>query len=291
MSYTADKRIDNFIGLVTAQVHTEEEATRIQEELRDHIQCLIEDYIEQDCTEAQAVGKALRQMGDPGEIGYSFTDHDLMKRRHMLLWLFKALSALCVVFLCLTSIYEGGRYVLENLRGPIVPLTLVYTSMTMGNAGYQMADRSTRIFDIDSKPLLVIWPVKHRIHWEYIIAVLFFAPIAVVLGIALVYEGVTAGEALRMLFTALALIGAIGTYVYAERFRIPKYIVMEDGLVIKGRLMPWAAVLTARVQRDYMTKNNWKLLLEDGSDMPITTTIPLRDSQKNMVAGLIAKKV
>ena len=83
-----DKRIKSFLERVEKQIYTEDESDLIKNELEDHIQCLVEDYEDAGLEKNHAVSKALLQMGDPREIGYSFADYDGMKKRkYMMSWM------------------------------------------------------------------------------------------------------------------------------------------------------------------------------------------------------------
>lgn len=69
----------------------------------------LHDYMENGYSQEAAMHKALLQMGDPKEIGYSFTDYQAMKIRKMKLIGSKILSGLLVFGLIVFLIVSSGE--------------------------------------------------------------------------------------------------------------------------------------------------------------------------------------
>ncbi len=291
MTYIKDKRIERFIELVTMQVHTQAEAQHIEEELREHIQCLVEDYVEGGYGPDEAIGKALFQMGDPSEIGFSFTDYDLMKKRRYMLWGFKVLSVLSMLAM-MGLMIMGQGFDSETTSLFVLPLVVFFIITQLSGTASLMADRSAKLFDLDSRPLLIIWPVKSTIRWEYIVIGALFSPVVFIFMFLFAYEARSATELVAGFMTFGAFLAAIFFFFYGEKFRIPKYIIVEDGLVIKGKFLSWATIMDVQWRKEHR-KNEavYKLVLRNGLGMPVTSGIPVSGKQQSLVAPLLRKLV
>lgn len=270
--------MEEFIQKVVSQVHTEEEAQAIREELTDHIMSLIHDYMENGYSQEVATHKTLLQMGDPKEIGYSFTDYQAMKIRKMKLIGSKILSGLLVfgliAFLMVVSSGEGeslqqtqgNESAGESFFGSMgyILFQLLYLPLLFFNASRSTAGQygiPVRRIRFQGEPLMILWPYKKRFPWEYWFFGVFFLPLVIVFLILYAYEG---GNPFYF-FGFFAVIGmAVYVFFWGERFRIPKYVVYEEGIQVGSMLITWASIDRLTWVSDYRShhKGNSRLMME-----------------------------
>ena len=152
-----DDRIRKFIENVEKMLYVEEQSSSIKDELLDHIECLVDDYIEAGYSYDEAVSKSLYSMGDPKEIGYSFADYDLMKRRKYTLFGLKSSSILVMLgLLVLSFINSKNGNSSESSVTSLLPLmiNLLNVSFAGSTSGY-IFGYSTRLVDLDTSPNLI----------------------------------------------------------------------------------------------------------------------------------------
>jgi|LGOV01.1.fsa_nt_gb hypothetical protein len=274
--YREDKRIVNFINNVEKQLYTAHESDKIREELYDHIECLIEDYSEAGISEDEAISKALKQMGDPKEIGYSFTDFEGLKSRKRLMMLYKVvgilvlLATLAFAFLSLPS--EEADTGLFTLVYNATYLVMLFTS------GSLMVGKSTKLFEFDTTPQLIIWPTKTRFPWEYLVLVIFFLPIVVIFFMIYLFENGVSSNSILGMWPVVTFSFSVWAIFYSEKFRIPKYMIIDEGIIIKGRFLSWTSISSFNWQKDYFskTKEDYKLVIE--SFQRYNATVPVKKS-------------
>lgn len=317
-----------FIEKVLVQLYTEEDANAIQDELTDHLYSLALDYYEAGHTVEASIHKALLQMGDPTEIGYSFTDYDAMKKRRRLLITFKALGIL-VLITTLTVTFILSAQTDSNSQNNDTTATLSeYAQLQLNVTNYgaietffsyvsyytkrfssdffyflyfplifltnirqfQLAGIPIKRLDISKEPLLILWPYKKSFPWEYFLITLFFVPIIIVFIILMVSEGV-------YFLSPVAFIASVSfsfwLYFHSEVFRIPKYMVLDDGILIKNRLITWASIDKISWIHDYASKgNHYKLIIENktipGSNYKISRkrTVYVNRNQHTQLANI-----
>lgn len=274
-----NEAMEEFIQKVISQVHTEEEAREIREELTDHIESLISDYEENGYRHEAATHKALLQMGDPKEIGYSFTDYQAMKIRKMKLIGSKIFSGILVIGLIIflmvvssgesESIQQQGQVAQEggeSFFGSMgyVLFQLLYLPLLFFNASRSTSGQygiPVRKIQFSGEPLMILWPYKKRFPWEYWFFGIFFVPIVIIFLIVFAYEG---GNPIYF-FGFFAVIGiAVYVFFWGERFRIPKYVVYEEGIQVGSMLITWASIDRLTWVSDYRShhKGNHRLMME-----------------------------
>lgn len=298
-----DKRIINFLEHVEKMLYVEEQSESIKDELLDHIYCLVEDYKEAGCSKDKAIKKALHAMGDPTEIGYSFADFSLMKKRRMTLIILKASSGLMLMFLLGLAIYVSIKQDGISAGSDGSMISMLPTIMNMGNAllfgtGSTLAlSHSTRLIDLDVTPKLILWSSKRRLPWEYIAFSLFFLPIVIIFFVLYFYEEGLSGNSLFAMWPLLGITYSAWAFFYSEKFRIPKYIVVDDGFIIKGRFISWTAISDYKWSNDYMSVNyeDYRLTLvsitNNNTNMPVKKNLLVNKRQKKYLDKIIYERV
>ncbi len=283
-----------FIQKVLDQVYTEEDGREIRDELTDHIFSLASDYIEAGHSEDTAIKKALLQMGDPSEIGYSFTDYDGMKRRQYLRVGLKWLACLLILLTMVITIELSGGFASlfsdsSSSSSDTSPWFLLYQlvslpfylclSITQGR--FHLNGMPLGRLKISKEPILILWACKKRLPWEYIAVGVFFLPMFLMFLFLMAYEG---DNPLYVIAFLAVISFSIWLIFYSEKYRIPKYLVLEEGIVIKNRLISWAAIDRISWTKDYMSSNrsHHKLIIEHLCRVP---------DQRRMNSGLSVKRV
>ncbi|GAB6106618.1 permease prefix domain 1-containing protein [Fusibacter bizertensis] len=295
----AHENVTMFIQKVLDQVYTEEEGQVIKDELIDHIFSLTEDYMAAGHGKEIAIRKALLQMGDPAEIGYSFTDYDGMKKRKFLRVGLKWLGVLIIILTFVVTVQLSGGFKAvfsdtssstSSSRGPdwffvyyifYFPF-IALTSMTQGGAGLTGIPLSQ--LKISKEPLLILWSYKKRFPWEYFFLVIFFIPVLLVFVVLFASEG---NNPIYAFVFLSVLTFSIWLMFHSEKYRIPKYVVLEEGIVVKNRLISWTAMDRISWAKDYMASSecHYKLIIEHVYRAPDRA-----QNKKNRYSGMTVKK-
>jgi len=298
MMYLKDKRIQSFLTHVEQQIFTEHSADLIKEELLDHIECLIEDYKESDLSEDEAISKALLQMGDPREIGYSFTDYDAMKKRKYTMIGFKISSLLAIVMTLLIGIFSSsGQMVIEDVTSMIPMMANFLNVWIIITTGSMIMGYSMKFIDLDTTPYLILWPVKERFKWEYWAIALFFLPIVVIFFFIYFYEEGISTFTITALWPMLTISYSIWALVFSEKFRIPKCIVVNEGFIIKGRFISWTSISSYTWSKDFLAKNqeHYKLTLKSfqttNNQQPLKRVIGIHKRQQAHLQAFLRERV
>lgn len=259
--------VRDFIQGVVDKLYTSEDAFAIEAELKDHILSLSEDYLAAGHSRDAAIRKALLQMGDPGEIGYSFTDFTAMKRRKLLRvglkWAAVIILLLAFAFvLVLAAASDSGA--VSNSENDSMGLSVFYMLympfivwLNLQNQGVYRIGIPVGQVKLSKAPLMILWPYKQRFQWEYLALGMFFVPIIIVFMIMGAYEG---GNPLAMVAFVAVVAFSIWLFFFSERFRIPKYMLLEEGLVIKNRLVSWTAIDRISWTPDYLANSHHYVL-------------------------------
>lgn len=293
-----DKRIINFLEHVEKMLYVEEQSDSIKDELLDHIYCLVEDYKEAGYEKDKAIKKALYAMGDPTEIGYSFADFNLMKKRRWTLVALKASSGIMMVFLLGLAMYTGIRQdgISFGTDSSLLSMLPSITNIVLfGTGGTLALSHPAKLIDLDATPKLILWSSKRRLPWEYIVFSLFFMPLVIMFFFLYFYEEGLTGSSVVAMWPALGIAYSAWAFFYSEKFRIPKYIVVDDGFIIKGRLISWTAISKYNWSNDYMSVNNedYKLTLESNinTNMPIKKVLLVNKRQKKYLNQIIYERI
>lgn len=289
------QKIERYLEQVEKQLYTEDVADEIIDELRDHIDCLKEDYIASGLSEERAITKALYQMGDPTEVGYSFTDYETMKRRNRLLLLFKVTGIVSIVmtFLVLIATNEVNW---SDEGQSMLPLLLNVTNVWLALLGgsFYLGHR-VKLLELDQTPYLILWPVPRRFKWEYWSIGFFFAPIVLLMIFIYFLESGISSQSFLSLWPLVTLTYALMAWFHAERFRMPKFMVVTDGMVIKGRLLSWTAMTRVDWSKDFMDKhqNHYKLIITSMNKMgaPMKKELMVHKRQYNLMRSLLKERV
>lgn len=313
--------VKDFIQKVLDLVYTEDEGMTIRAELLDHILSLSEDFEAAGHSSDMAVHKALHQMGDPAEIGYSFTDYEGMKRRRRMLVGLKILGlGLMLGATFALAFMTGGSGSGSNASAAIdsgtaesgglldswlslyyiiyFPFMLWINLKTQAQHGINGIP--IRKLKLSKEPLLVLWSYKKRFPMEYLIISVFFVPILIVFAVIIISEG----ESPLGFFGFISAISiGIWLLIHSEKFRIPKYLILEEGLVIKNNLVTWTSIDRIYWTRDYMSKGkgHYKLTIEHiirnqgrktmQSGMTIKRNIDVNANQYHQVNSLIKERI
>jgi hypothetical protein len=294
-----DIRVEAFLERVSKQLYTEESSKDIEEELNDHIHCLVDEYEADGYSQDLAVSKALLQMGDPKEIGYSFTDYEGMKKRNLILKCLKISSLMSVVITVLTLIISSEEDLSFSMDGwdsiSMVPNILnIFFIFTTGS---WLMGHSVKYLDLDTRPEIIIWPTKQRFKWEYMILAFIFTPLIVVMFFVHFYEvGVTQSSVLAL--WPLVTIGySIWAYILSEKYRMPKFMILDEGILVKGRFISWAGIQRFTWTKDFYSKEreNYVLCLHGyqakSGLQGMKKNIPVHQRQQKYINALLRERV
>lgn len=300
-----------FIQKVLDQVYTEDEGRVIKDELLDHLYSLTEDYMAAGHYKEASIRKALLQMGDPAEIGYSFTDYEGMKRRKFLRIGLKVLASVLIIATLGSVMIFSGASTEPKIEDPLsfgdlwtmlfyclyFPIMIYSNFQTQGLSGINGIP--VHQLKISQDPLLVLWAYKKRFPWEYFFISIFFLPIILVFMVIFAYEG----SNLFLMIGFIATIAfSIWLFIHSEKYRIPKYLILEDGIVIKNRFISWTAIDRISWSRDYMSSNekHYKLIIEHVhklsnnnkvTPMTIKKSIDVNANQYHQVISILRERV
>ncbi len=286
-------KIQQFLDKVGNLIHTECEAEAIKLEMMAHIQTAKEEYLGASFTEEEAVLKALKDMGDPTEIGYAFTDYEAVKRRHLL---HQGLKWGGVAMLCaFMAAILYSDFQMQTQDGIQLIWTMVYLVLNVYVIKFSMgmrADRTAKTLDIDVKPLFIVWPVKKPLPFEYKMLGLIFSPILLTFLLLFIYEATLEGYLLIGLLRFFIFAMGIFMFFYSEVYRIPKVVIVDEGMIIKGKFLSWTAVNTFRMRFIKSSKGNYyKLELVGSNRVQVASGIHISEKQKPFVAQLISERV
>ncbi len=296
---TTHENVLMFIQKVLDQVYTEEEGHAIKDELIDHIFSLAEDYMDAGHSKETAIKKALFQMGDPSEIGYSFTDYEGMKRRKFLRVGLKWLGVLIILLTIVVTVELSGGFKAvfsdtsgssSSSSGPdwfiiyyifYLPFIIINGNLS-ASAGLNGIPLSK--LKISKEPLLILWSYKKRFPWEYFFLVIFFIPVILIFVVIFASEGNNPVYAFVFLSV---LTFSVWLMFHSEKYRIPKYVVLEEGIVVKNKLISWTAIDRISWTKDYMasSEDHYKLIIEHISRVPNKNV-----NKKYMTSGVTIKK-
>ncbi len=306
------KSVIAFIQKVLDQVYTEDEGKVIKDELLDHLYSLTEDYMAAGHFKEASVRKALLQMGDPSEIGYSFTDYEGMKRRKFLRVGLKAVASLLIIATLGSVVMFSGTFTdpqvgetqpfgdLWSLFFNFVYIPLILFSNFQTQALSGMKGIPVHKLKISKEPLLVLWSYKKRFPWEYFFISIFFLPILLVFMVIFVYEG---SNIFLMIGFIATITFSIWLFVHSEKYRIPKYLILDEGIVMKSKFISWTAIDRISWSRDYMSSNeeHYKLIIEhipkltskNSKTSPITIkkSIDVNANQYQQVVAILKERV
>lgn len=292
------EKVVSFIESIQRQILTEEEASDIADEMMDHMLSMTSDFIEQGESLEKAVEKMLKNMGDPFSIGYAFTDFKAMQRRE---WLRKGLKymglgilvALLGYWIYLDAVLGDGE--LESLLFLIIEIPVIYYAVKYTQLyrkeGMASGFRRQKYLEVESKPIMVLWPVKKSIPIEYVILPLFFMPIVLILLGGITSEMIVAQKLSGFILQMALLIFGIWSTLYSEKYRMPKMVVLEDGLLIKGKLLTWTSICSYQIKTDYAYKEKPTKISYQLMDGQYAGRFFVNDKQKSWLTKYLKEKV
>lgn len=283
-----DKRIALFLDKVGNQINTEEEALKIKDELIDHIDCLTEEFIDMGYSNDEAISKALMQMGDPNEIGYSFTNRDVVRKRNQLIRMLRMLSIGLLIIGCVI-LFVFTEYSTESFGSVIYFFNILNI---IGFSSLTSHTNSKYLMNSEDIPILIIWPVKKHIYVEYIIIGIIFSPILILFGTGLVLGAIEDNTLWKLILLIIIFTFAIISTFLINKLRIPKYIVTNEGLIVLGKFISWTAINNVRwLYSYYKNENTYMLQILDNRGFPITRKIKVSNNQYEMVSSIISERV
>ncbi|WP_304943504.1 permease prefix domain 1-containing protein [Vallitalea guaymasensis] len=283
-----DKRIALFLDKVGNQINTEEEALKIKDELIDHIDCLTEELIDMGYSNDEAISKALMQMGDPNEIGYSFTNRDVVRKRNQLIRMLRMLSIGLLIIGCVI-LFVFTEYSTESFGSVIYFFNILNI---IGFSSLTSHTNSKYLMNSEDIPILIIWPVKKHIYVEYIIIGIIFSPILILFGTGLVLGAIEDNTLWKLILLIIIFTSAIISTFLINKLRIPKYIVTNEGLIVLGKFISWTAINNVRwLNSYYKNENTYMLQILDNRGFPITRKIKVSNNQYEMVSSIISERV
>ncbi|GMQ64495.1 permease prefix domain 1-containing protein [Vallitalea maricola] len=283
-----DKRIKVFLDKVGNQINTEEEALKIKDELIDHIDCLTEEFVDMGYSNHEAISKALMHMGDPNEIGYSFTNRDIVRKRNQLIRMLRTLSIGLLIIGCVI-LFVFTEYSTESLGSVIYFVNILNI---VGFSSLTSHTNSKYLMNSQDIPILIIWPVKKHIYLEYIIIGIIFSPILILFGTGLVLGAIEDNALWKLVLLVIIFTSAIISTFLINKLRIPKYIVTNEGLIVLGKFISWTAINNVRwLNSYYKNENTYMLQILDNRGFPITRKIKVSNNQYEMVSRIISERV
>lgn len=297
MEKISQQRVDNFLEHVQQQILTENQADLITEELEDHIDCLVEDYLESGLEETEAVSKALLQMGDPQEIGYSFTDYDAMKKRKYAMFAFKMSGIVALVATFLIGLFSQPLSWDNEIVSLFPMLANLFNVWLVLTGSSMLIGKSMRFIELDTTPFIIIWPVKARFKWEYWSLALFCLPMVLIFVFLYFYESGVNSMSIMAMWPILTLSYSVWAMVHSEKYRVPKYLVVSEGFVIKGRFVSWTSIASYQWSKDFLAKNqeHYKLTLNSHikteQQRPLKKVIHIHKRQHNYLHALLKERI
>lgn len=291
IDYRKHEKVELFLDELANQIHTEHEAKDIKDELYDHIENSIDEYVDMDYGIETAISKSLLSMGDPKEIGYSFTNYDLMKKRKMLMYFFKIFGMM--LFMSIVLFIDYREFIINGdqtgVSMMILSISVIYFSLTMP---LKMFARPLRSLDINKTPLFIIWPVKKKLDLEYKFLMLIFSPIPILMTAITFYESAAEN---RLIYTSAILglfILSIFMFLHSEKYRIPKYMIIEDGVIIKNKFTSWTAIEGCQ-WRSIKEKDKilHTLTFTNKKRLSVTSKIVISDRQKAFLSKILSEKI
>lgn len=273
---TEEKKQENFIQRITDQIHDRKRAIEIEDEMRDHLETAIADYIGTGLSQEKAGEKARKQMGDPAALGYAM-EHDVPKcwtNYHALLVALLFLQGVIASRLVFHS-WTSGIFDWLNLL--IVGVMVIISSAMAG-------------VNLKKKPQLGGQPIMVIRASETLSSLDRATTGMLMLGMALVVVGTvmsvfgdveTAVPVMSSLFMTtngiFLWIGNLGgSVVYAEGIRF-------NG----GKLLPWSAYKSYRILVSHSKRAKvYQLKLYGGRMEPI---IGIETSQLRTVEALLSQ--
>lgn len=311
---TSEQKINDFLDLIGRQIYTESEARAVTLELRDHIETLSEDYIENGYERDKAVERSLRQMGNPSEIGQAFNDPQLAQsRQHAMIGL-KCLSACCVVF-CVLWIgrlagisWKGGFHflmthpvgvtdVLSNDGSVLIDLFNVVNILFATQYVQNRSSLKGKWLGLELVPLLIVWPVRKKIDKVIIFSsLIFLGPFFSLFFLPSFDNGFNAVSFVNTFI--FLLLGAMVpfTYLYSEKYRMPKAVVLAEGLLIRDQFVSWTAMDKIKWRKNHHRHSDqnsvyYIVSFENSKHKKICHSIEVSETQKNVLKSLLRGRV
>ncbi len=286
---------ERFLERVEQQLYTEDAASLICDELDDHIQCLIEDYEAAGYSPEHSESKALLQMGDPTEIGYSFTDYDGMRKRKYMMFALKLSAMISLMMTLGIGILHAGLPGKEDFTSMVPPLFNFLYLWFVFASGMVFLGHSMKFLEMDLSPYIIIWPVRGKFQFEYLILTVFFLPIVGLTFFVYFAEMGMSSMSFMKLWPMITVGYGVFAYFYAEKFRIPKYLVVKEGFIIKGRLISWVGIQNYTWSKDFQSgeAEHYRLVLNcyGHSRIPVRKTIKVHNRQHHALRSIIRRQI
>lgn len=295
---------ESFLEIIGNQIYTQENAQAVMDELRDHVLTSTTDYLALGYSEEEAEAKALKQMGEPSELGIALNDpkeaarRAMWRRAYRVLALVLPLSFIVVLswpFLMGGDIYRIGR---PSLRGAVtdgVDFLNLYNVINLLVIGTVLNSRyigKCSYLGFKLKPLLVVWPVRKRVRLDLVwlaVGITFGGPMLVAYYMPAFAEGFEPRWFFMESYLLLSVVGAWLAYRRSEVHRIPKVIVSSEGMVIREKFISWTAIDSFSWMRIKVGDNHYyKLKLKNAQGRRIADEIEVSQNQKSIMDSLLA---
>lgn len=301
--------IDEYLETLSHQIYTENNANLVSTELRDHIESLRSLYIELGYTEEEAVQRALNQMGSPREIGMAFNQPEIAYKQMFKLHLYKGLSfaiLFCwLLFLFYTSIELGQwDHPLSGFQWPSLNgflknsssfsslYNMIYLLMIGGFMNQRFAGKKSWL-DFELRPLMILWPVTKKRKLDLVwttVAIMYGGPVLAVFFLPAYAEGFKANLLLGEILFIVSILGSWFLYRLAEKQRLPKAIVAEEGLIIKDKFISWTAIDKVSWSKHFANKNEYySFQLRNQRNFPLSGSVEVSVSQRAFLSSLFSR--
>lgn len=308
---TSEQKINDFLDLIGRQIYTESEARAVTLELRDHIETLSEDYIENGYERDKAVERSLRQMGNPSEIGQAFNDPKLARsRQHAMIGL-KCLSACCVVF-CVLWIgklsglsWDNGIYLLmthpigltDIFKSGDLDLFYLYYIFLVTQYVQNRSLLKSKWLGLELVPLLIVWPVRKKLDKVILFSgVILFGPMFSLIFLPSFDNGFHVMSFMNTMVLLLLAAMVPLSYYYSEKYRMPKAVILEEGILVRDQFVSWTAIDKIKWRKNHHRRSGqnsvyYKLIFENSKYRSICPSIEVSQAQKNVLESLLRGRI
>ncbi len=273
---TEQDKQGNFIRRITDQIRDRDRATAIEDEMRDHLETAIQDYVHMGLSESDAGEKARKQLGDPAALGFSL---ERSAPERMDRW------SVVISVLLLAQVALACRFILAAFAGQTkdwLDLAIVMIMVATGSflAWYHWKKTPNRT----DQPIMVIRASDRMASMDQVTnGILLFGLVLILLGAITSFlgdESVTI-PVMNSLFLATNSLVAwsgqrSGNAVYADGIQ-PR----------RGRMLAWSDYTSYRVLVSHTRKGKvYQIKLYGGKVEPI---LGVESSQLRTVETLVSQ--
>jgi hypothetical protein len=271
---TEEKRQDSFIRRITDQIHDGIRANEIKDEMRDHLETAVDDYMKMGLSQEEAGEKARKQMGDPAALGYALEKSTKQKMTKL-----EGVSFALLVVQSLVALHMIQRASVDFSwieMGIVIMMVGVGLMFAIVNVRKQKRDYGL--------PLMVIRPNEGLSSLDQVTTgILLFCIVLMTMGVMASFLD---GESMSFsLMNLLFMVSIMLTTLNGQRQG--KAIYMEGIQFNRGKLLPWSEYNSYRVLISHTKRGKiYQIKLYGGKMEPI---IGVESSQLRTVETLVTQ--